>query len=384
MTKELNLVEVFKNTDSFVDWVCNTRSELLKKQELQQKTEKNENEPKKSTGDIKRVQKTRLLDVAITESQSNPKRIAPSSGKERDTRPSKKAKNTSDVVRSKKDSKIISQQGEETEETKRKKRLQRFGPVDKSSYEPIDGTRTKPKKGIRRISGNANVKVTKDVSKSEPIREIRMLEEKLRFRHENRQSENAKEKSKDQDGNLSNININHTEASPTKAQSTQKPRCVFFPACTKGAECPFFHPTEPCKNFPHCSFGNKCRYIHPQCKFGSRCTRPGCAYFHPPEARVDCKNGFACTLRTTSCPYRHPPVGCYFGYSCRNKGKCMFSHEKRCKFGTACTIFGCLFAHQLPHQEGENNVLEENTEQLSETLPKTPPKNEQDTTTENA
>jgi len=88
------------------------------------------------------------------------------------------------------------------------------------------------------------------------------------------------------------------------------PRCIFYPNCTK-QNCPFFHPTEPCKNPVMCSFGPKCRYIHPPCKFGSWCTRPDCVYYHPKEASIDCKDGFSCSVKST-CPFRHPSEACFF------------------------------------------------------------------------
>lgn len=79
------------------------------------------------------------------------------------------------------------------------------------------------------------------------------------------------------------------------AYGLRKVKCVFFPDCTKGADCPYFHPTEECsyvndespfshdRKFPACPYGKKCLYIHPQvpCRFGNKCTRPNCNYTHP-------------------------------------------------------------------------------------------------------
>jgi len=149
-------------------------------------------------------------------------------------------------------------------------------------------------------------------------------------------------------------------------------RCVYFPACTK-QNCPFFHPTELCKNPLICPFGpTLCRYIHPPCKFGSRCTRPDCAYSHPREALIDCRNGYSCPQKET-CIYRHPPEACIFTPKCRNQF-CTFSHAVPCQYGSNCTIPGCTFGHKtIP----VSNVVpnEESIEVLSASLPKTPPNN---------
>lgn len=60
-------------------------------------------------------------------------------------------------------------------------------------------------------------------------------------------------------------------------------RCKHFPDCKKAAEeCAFHHPTEECKFFPKCTYGEKCMYLHPevQCKFGDNCNRMNCSYKH--------------------------------------------------------------------------------------------------------
>ncbi|EGT43580.1 hypothetical protein CAEBREN_24033 [Caenorhabditis brenneri] len=59
-----------------------------------------------------------------------------------------------------------------------------------------------------------------------------------------------------------------------------KERCVFWPKCTKGDSCAFFHPTTNCKNFPNCTFGIRCLFIHPPCRFDRYCTKKHCPYTH--------------------------------------------------------------------------------------------------------
>jgi len=130
-----------------------------------------------------------------------------------------------------------------------------------------------------------------------------------------------------------------------ESQVKPKTRCVFFPYCTNQA-CQYFHPTEPCRNIATCQMGpQKCNFIHPPCKFKSRCTRRGCAYSHPRESTIDCKNGFNCTNRATTCVFRHPLEACKFQSQCRNQSTCMFSHAQLCNFGPRCRVGSCSFAH---------------------------------------
>lgn len=60
-------------------------------------------------------------------------------------------------------------------------------------------------------------------------------------------------------------------------------RCRHYPNCNKSAgECEYHHPSEECKFFPKCNLGTKCMFVHPeiQCRFGDSCTRMNCAYKH--------------------------------------------------------------------------------------------------------
>jgi hypothetical protein len=164
---------------------------------------------------------------------------------------------------------------------------------------------------------------------------------------------------------------------PAEVIAKQKvQRCAYFPGCTK-QNCPYFHPTEPCKNPLTCVFGPKmCRYIHPTCKFGSRCTRPGCVYNHPRESLIDCRNGFSCIQKDT-CIYRHPLEACIYNPKCRNQGYCTFSHAPPCQFGAKCTLPGCTFAHKSSEAPAPttSNIIptEDSINLLSDSLPKTPP-----------
>mmetsp|Transcript_27616 Transcript_27616/g.54289 ORF Transcript_27616/g.54289 Transcript_27616/m.54289 type:complete len:529 (+) Transcript_27616:39-1625(+) len=49
-------------------------------------------------------------------------------------------------------------------------------------------------------------------------------------------------------------------ANPTTAKLV---KCVFWPNCTKGSDCPFHHPSELCSFFPNCRYGSTCLNIHP-------------------------------------------------------------------------------------------------------------------------
>ncbi|KAL6043816.1 putative 2-ketogluconate transporter [Balamuthia mandrillaris] len=152
----------------------------------------------------------------------------------------------------------------------------------------------------------------------------------------------------------------------TKIASQKVKRCTYWPACTKGDECQYFHPTEICKAWPKCTFGANCLYIHPTtpCKYGSRCTRPNCAFVHdrsstsslhspyyaPPPVVIlksttppPCRFGFTCTVK--GCKYSHPMGPCKFGKQCTKGPLCPYSHAPPCKHGAKCKKPGCKFAH---------------------------------------
>jgi hypothetical protein len=182
--------------------------------------------------------------------------------------------------------------------------------------------------------------------------------------------------------------------------ASQVPKCAFYPKCNK-QDCPFFHPSEPCKKFPSCPFGDKCRYVHPEipCKFGAKCTRPNCNYvhpkknevpckfgaactnpkcpfFHPKEAKEACPKGFACDVKEI-CPFKHPKVECRYKDQCRNKDRCAYSHAALCPGGVTCATVDCLLSHPAPKQTAQQPSgpasEEKGVASLSASLPKTPP-----------
>jgi len=80
------------------------------------------------------------------------------------------------------------------------------------------------------------------------------------------------------------------------------------------------------------------------CRWGSKCTKPGCAYSHSGNSLLDCNSGFACPTRANGCSFKHPPVLCHFGSNCTRES-CTFSHHTKCRYGELCSIQGCKFAH---------------------------------------
>lgn len=147
---------------------------------------------------------------------------------------------------------------------------------------------------------------------------------------------------------LSNQNSN--KQNQQNQQNESSIRCIFYPECTK-TDCPFLHPTEPCKNFPNCRFGQECHYIHPICKFGSACNKGlNCPFNHPLSLKksqfptpTPCLNGFSC--KKPRCTYSHPLEACIFGEQCRDISNCKYGHQPHCRNGVECNIPGCKFSH---------------------------------------
>ncbi|KAL5111162.1 Zinc finger CCCH domain-containing protein 14 [Taenia crassiceps] len=113
-------------------------------------------------------------------------------------------------------------------------------------------------------------------------------------------------------------------------------RCKYWPNCRNQENCQYIHPREECKAFPSCRFGDRCLYIHPPCRYGTQCSRPGCAFSHtgqdaavsPLTPKVACRYFPHCKLPAGSCPFYHPPTPvCRFGATCLNRGTtCPFAH----------------------------------------------------------
>ncbi|KAI8600325.1 hypothetical protein EDD21DRAFT_377510 [Dissophora ornata] len=153
------------------------------------------------------------------------------------------------------------------------------------------------------------------------------------------------------------------------AESANITRCRFWPNCTQGDLCQYWHPRELCTDFPNCSkTADTCLFIHPlaeptaeqvaaaarqvlmqsmrnsnvankngngttvadegtpimnalqmpfalgsqtvqECKFGARCTRPDCKFRHPQKDMNQQVCRFFPHCTKPNCPFFHPPYG---------------------------------------------------------------------------
>ena len=96
---------------------------------------------------------------------------------------------------------------------------------------------------------------------------------------EEEQTEGAAEGSELRKNRVTRFKLNDNnqveEREPKRSKSQRQQKCKYFPDCSKGDTCTYFHPKEECKNFPSCSYGETCMFLHPkiECKFGSSCNR---------------------------------------------------------------------------------------------------------------
>ncbi|XP_055301894.1 zinc finger CCCH domain-containing protein 14 [Sitodiplosis mosellana] len=127
----------------------------------------------------------------------------------------------------------------------------------------------------------------------------------------------------------------------------KKERCKFYPSCTRGERCDYYHPTTPCKAFPNCKYGDICLYIHPKCKFDLTCSRLDCNFTHTPvvSAAPPLASHVVPVTNYKKIVTTPLPTLCRFYPNCSNT-LCEFYHPKPCKFGKSCTNkVECNFYH---------------------------------------
>ncbi|KAI8142187.1 hypothetical protein BJV82DRAFT_615871 [Fennellomyces sp. T-0311] len=154
------------------------------------------------------------------------------------------------------------------------------------------------------------------------------------------------------------------------ASSHKVERCKYWPSCSQGESCQFFHPKTICPDFPHCSKpAIECMFIHPEvamqqppvmppvqtmlmkrpipCKFYPYCTNPMCPFMHPEEPAG---------APPVAVPVKRVPIPCKMGDQCKRPG-CHFMHpgdkespvsEILCKYDGSCTRPGCFYKHTVP------------------------------------
>lgn len=71
---------------------------------------------------------------------------------------------------------------------------------------------------------------------------------------------------------------------------------------------------------------------------------------------------------------------CRFGNSCTRLQFCRYGHGVPCHFGSSCTRAGCTFTHYITNPAAQ---AAEAVDEISASLPSTPPKPGADTTNEN-
>ncbi|KAG0331512.1 hypothetical protein BG000_010832 [Podila horticola] len=195
----------------------------------------------------------------------------------------------------------------------------------------------------------------------------------------------------------SSYGSNHREPSYEQEENDDvKPaRCKFWPNCTQGDLCQFWHPKELCPLLPNCpSTADTCYYVHPlaeptaeqraaaarqallqsmrptngtgnalqssgalgsstECKFGARCTRPDCMFRHSErESKQPCRFFPNCTK--PNCPFYHPPYGESLSNGAMDTNDNITRLPIHCKFGDQCTRPGCHFTH--PRDGDASNV----------------------------
>ncbi|KAF9328792.1 hypothetical protein BG006_008086 [Podila minutissima] len=203
--------------------------------------------------------------------------------------------------------------------------------------------------------------------------------------------------SRDRSNRRSSYGSNHREPSYEQEEidDVKPARCKFWPNCTQGDLCQFWHPKELCPLLPNCpSTADSCYYVHPlaeptaeqlaaaarqallqsmrptngtgnalqnsgalgsstECKFGARCTRPDCMFRHSErESKQPCRFFPNCTK--PNCPFYHPPYGESLSNGTVDANDNVTRLSTPCKFADLCTRAGCHFTH--PRDGDASNV----------------------------
>ncbi|KAI8905344.1 hypothetical protein DFJ77DRAFT_479157 [Powellomyces hirtus] len=147
---------------------------------------------------------------------------------------------------------------------------------------------------------------------------------------------------------------NQGNAPPGTPTEGSVPRCTFWPSCSRGDDCLFWHPKAACPDYPNCDKGNACYYIHPDmaqnqqtapCRFGPACTRPNCAFSHPYSRGGPRGRGGAYSARG----------GYNAGYGAAPpRGGAAASHlaKVQCRFYPSCSNPACPYFHPVPKTLG--------------------------------
>ncbi|KAG0269957.1 hypothetical protein BGZ95_001851 [Linnemannia exigua] len=160
-------------------------------------------------------------------------------------------------------------------------------------------------------------------------------------------------------------------------------RCKFWPNCTQGENCQFWHPKTLCADYPNCSkTADTCLYVHPLAEPTAEQVAAAARQALMQSMRNNPNNSGAPALNALqshlNCPFYHPspsdataqsssmeiagavegqevfnrlPMPCRFGDQCTRPG-CHFTHPRDgaasnvplCKFNP-CTRPGCPFRH---------------------------------------
>ncbi|KAI9270647.1 hypothetical protein BDA99DRAFT_502356 [Phascolomyces articulosus] len=195
--------------------------------------------------------------------------------------------------------------------------------------------------------------------------------------------------------------------------SQQAERCKYWPSCSQGEKCSYFHPKTICPDFPNCSkLASECMFIHPEtsssaqqqqqqlpqqpimmqpiptmpmkrpipCKFFPYCTNPMCPFIHPEQpVAVSSPTATAGTVPSAAAvPVKRVPIPCKMGDQCKRPG-CYFTHpgdadtnpvsEILCKYDGACTRPGCYYKHTVPPQPftgGHRSLVLNKNDSISE------------------
>jgi len=154
--------------------------------------------------------------------------------------------------------------------------------------------------------------------------------------------------------NSSNASINNSTVTPEPSKVI---RCTYWPNCSRGDECKFWHPKELCANLTNCPYGDECLYIHPAIpqnqlskskKKSESKLEVSDSVKHISQKKLTKRESMASIASNSSQSKKSSKSNSKENTNGTANGAVNASYAIECKFGANCTRPDCKYSHPSP------------------------------------